>query len=226
MRWEEHRFFAERWRILAALLIVMVFGGKAEVFPASARHDGVENTPQIRTISEFSARLIWRRDGKVSKAQLFVKDNRYRIEHLGGLKTELGFAGVTIVRLDQQKVWYIYSDRRLVLSVPATDQDVLPLSVALEGETKRTLIGDAFVGKRQAKLFEVEVVTEVGQRETYYEWVDVEGEVLLKLLSQDRDWWVEYEHVVVSKQPDFYFEVPLGYRKVETQETYSEQQGS
>jgi len=40
----------------------------------------------------------------------------------------------------------------------------------------------------------------------------------LKLLSQDRDWFVEYHHVVLSSQPDYYFEAPLGYRTIEAQE--------
>ena len=51
---------------------------------------------------EFSARLVWRIGKRSSKAQLFVKGDRYRIEHLAGIKTDLGYATVTIVRLDQQ----------------------------------------------------------------------------------------------------------------------------
>jgi len=33
----------------------------------------------------------------------------------------------------------------------------------------------------------------------------------MRTLSQDRDWAVEYEHVVFSKQQDFFFEVPVKY---------------
>ncbi len=167
---------------------------------------------------EFSARLVWRTDGKTSKAQLFVKGDRYRIEHQGGIPTDLGYASVTIVRLDRQKVWYIFSHRRLVLSVPMTQDYLLPFSVSLPGEIKRTLIGDAFAGDRPARLFEVTVVNQDDKQETYFEWVDAERDVLLKLLSQDRDWSVEYEHVVISKQADYFFETPLGYRKIEAEE--------
>ena len=172
--------------------------------------------------AEFSARLIWRRSGETSKAQLFVKGDRYRIEHLGGVKTDLGFASMTIVRLDKGKVWYVYAQRRLVLSVPATREDLLPFSVELNGEVSRTLIGDAVAGKRPAQLYEIKVLTTSGGHEKYYEWVDAERHVLLKLLSQERDWWVEYEHVVVSPQPDYFFESPLGYRKVEAQVVHPE----
>ena len=167
---------------------------------------------------EFSAKLLWKTEGRKAKAQLFVKSDRYRIEHFGGIRTELGYAGVTIVRLDEQKVWYILSERRTVVSVPLTSDYLLPFSVRLEGETSRTLIGDSVVGDRSAMLYEVVVQDRFGQTERFFEWVDPDRNILLKLLSQDRDWFVEYGHVVVSSQPDYYFEPPLGYRMIEAQE--------
>lgn len=166
---------------------------------------------------EFSARLIWKTDGHLSKAQLFVKNDRYRIEHFGGIRTDLGYAGVTIVRLDEQKVWYVLSQRRLVISVPLTAEYILPLSVSLEGEQKRTLIGEGQVENRPALLYEVSVRNRFVGAERYYQWVDPDRDVLWKLMSQDRDWFVEYQHVVISPQPDFYFEPPLGYRVIEAQ---------
>ena len=213
--------YGKRGALVFPFLVIGLFMS----FPLHAGSNQVNSHKEIQpkpSSIEFSARIIWRKGGKTSKAQLFVKGDRYRIEHLGGLKTDLGFAGVTIVRLDKQKVWYVYSQRRLVLSVPATAMDILPLTVTLEDEVGRKLIGDAFVGKRLAQLYEVEVLLPSGRREKYYEWVDSKRQVLLKLLSQDRDWWVEYEHVVVSKQPDYYFETPLGYRTVEAEEAYQE----
>jgi len=167
---------------------------------------------------EFSARLLWKTGGRIAKAQLFVKKDRYRIEPLGGIRTDLGYAGVAIIRLDEQKIWYVFSQRRMVVSVPLTSEYVLPFSVQLKGETSRTVIGDSVVGDQPALLYEVVVRNQFGQLERYFEWVDPEREVLLKLLSQDRDWFVEYHHVVLSSQPDYYFEAPLGYRTIEAQE--------
>ena len=169
---------------------------------------------------EFSARLVWKTNGRTSKAQLFVKNDRYRIEHMGGVKTELGYAGVTIVRLDEQKVWYILSKRRTVVSVPLTSDYLLPFSVTLEGETGRTLIGESMVGDRSAVLYELVVQDRFGQTERFFEWVDPDRNILLKLLSQDRDWFVEYGHVVLSPQPEYYFNPPLGYRMIEAQEAF------
>ncbi|GJL65259.1 MAG: hypothetical protein NPIRA05_02300 [Nitrospirales bacterium] len=209
-------------RFLHITLILLALSSSVSPLAVSARSDALVERTLSQSSIEFSARLVWRRDGKTSKAQLFVKGDRYRLEHWGGIKTDLGLAGVTIVRLDLRKVWYLYSKRRLVLSVPAEPDDVLPLSVKLDGEVRRSFIGDAQVGKRPAHLYEVEVMSPSGQRETYYEWVDPERLVLLKLLSQSRDWQVEYEHVVLSTQPNYYFEPPLGYRKVEAQNKRSE----
>jgi hypothetical protein len=171
--------------------------------------------------AEFSARLIWKHDGRKAKAQVFVKHDRYRIEHMGGVKTELGVAGVTIVRLDEQKVWYVLSQRRMVMSVPLTSDYLLPFSVTLEGETSRNLIGDSMVNSQKALLYDVEVQDRSGTTEKFFEWVDPDRQVLLKLVSQDRDWFVQYEHVVVSSQPEYYFETPLGYRMIEAQEAPS-----
>jgi len=171
--------------------------------------------------AEFSARLIWKHDGRKAKAQLFVKHDRYRIEHMGGVKTGLGYAGVTIVRLDEQKVWYVLSQRRMVVSVPLTSDYLLPFSVTLEGETSRTLIGDSMVNNHEALLYDVAIQDRFGKTEKFFEWIDPDRHVLLKLVSQDRDWFVQYEHVVVSSQPEYYFEAPLGYRIIEAQETQS-----
>jgi len=205
---------------VSVIVIALSIGSPASA--DSEQSDAQDVRPSSESTVEFSARLVWRQDGKTSKAQLFVKGDRYRLEHWGGIHTDLGLAGVTIVRLDLHKVWYIYSQRRLVLSVPAGPKDLLPLSVKLDGEVGRTFIGEAQVGKLPALLYEVEVVSSSGQHEKYYEWVDPERQVLLKLLSQDRDWRIEYRHVVLSTQPDFYFQPPLGYRKIEAKNKPSE----
>ncbi len=123
------------WCFLACVLALGL--GFLTVNEALAQSDSKWGTSP----REFSAKLVWKTDGRRAKAQLFVKSDRYRIEHLGGIRTDLGYAGVTIVRLDEQKVWYILSERRTVVSVPLTSDYLLPFSVRLEGETSRILIG-------------------------------------------------------------------------------------
>ena len=182
---------------------------------------GAQESRNVDTL-EFSSRLTWRTNGKTSHAQLFVKGDRYRIEHRGGVKTDLGYATVTIVRLDKQQVWYILSQRRLVMAVPLTLDYVLPLAVTLDGEISRSRIGDAMVGEQQATLYEV-VVDRHDHPETYYQWVDETRRLLLKLVSLDRDWSVEYGRVVLSKQPEYFFETPLGYRTFQATEKQADE---
>lgn len=198
--------------LVGCAIFLMVAG-----FPLAWVFAGSSNFPH-RGPTEFSARLMWKTGGRIANAQLFVKNDRYRIEPAGGIRTELGYASVLIIRLDEQKTWYVFSQPRMIVSVPLTLDYLLPFSVKLEGETSRTVIGESMVGDQPALLYDVEVKARPGQLERYFEWVDPQREILLKLLSQDRDWFVEYHHVVLSSQPDYYFEAPLGYRIIEAQE--------
>ena len=73
-------------------------------------------------------------------------------------------------------------------------------------------MGDATTIGRASKLFEVRVDYN-GRDERFYEWVDVETGVVLQLVSQDRDWSIEYSRIRLSPQPDYYFEAPTGYQR-------------
>jgi len=180
--------------------------------PPSSPPQTADKVPHVHL--EFSAKVIHRSDGRVREAQLFVKGDRYRLEHRGGVRTDLGYAGVSIVRLDKQEVWFLLSQHRQFLVVPIRPDHRLPLTSRLDGETSRLLIGDASAAGRPARLYDV-TVSRAGGAERYYEWLDVEQDLPLKLMSLNRDWSVEYQHVVFSKQADYFFEVPLGYRRWE-----------
>ncbi len=205
-------------RLLPVFLLSFILMSFSGSFASDVGVPASRNVDEL----EFSARLTWRTNGKTSRAQLFVKGDRYRIEHRGGVKTDMGYATVTIIRLDKQQVWYILSQRRLVMAVPLTLDYVLPLAVTLDGEISRSLIGDAMVGDQEATLYEV-VVDRYERRETYYQWVDAARQLLLKLVSLDRDWSVEYERVVLSKQPEYFFETPLGYRMFQATEKQADE---
>ena len=164
---------------------------------------------------EFSGRLIRHVGGRTLVAQLFVKGDRYRLEHLGGVKTELGYAGISIVRRDKNEVWFLVAQRHEYLAVPLKPEHLLPFEATMEGETERTLIGDAEAAGRPAQLFEVSVTAQSGQSERYFQWIDVEWRIPLKIVSTSHEWSVEYERLVFSKQPGYYFDEPIGYRRWE-----------
>lgn len=156
---------------------------------------------------EFSGDYVKRVDGKTARAQIYVKDDKIRLEHQGGVLTDLGYAGVSIVRLDKHVVWLLLSDRRQYLTVPLRKDHVPPLTEVMEGETARKVVHEETLGKYRTTLYEVTAGS--GQSaEHYYQWVSVEHRLPLRTVSLDRDWAVEYEHVVFSKQQDFFFDVP------------------
>lgn len=167
---------------------------------------------------EFSARMISQIGGRQSQAQLYVQGNKYRIEPQAGISTALGYAGVSIVRFDKREVWLVLSRRRQVLVVPAQREDRLLLAPELEGETKREFVGPSKAGGRDARLYELEV-NRGGEVERYYEWVDAEHGLILKLMSQDRAWLLMYDHVRFNPQPGYFFESPLGYARVHLEES-------
>jgi len=132
--------------------------------PPSSRPQTAEKGTQVHL--EFSAKVVQRSDGRLREAQLFVKGDRYRLEHRSGVRTDLGNAGVSIVRLDKQEVWFLLSQRRQFLVVPIRPDHQLPLTSHLEGETSRLLIGDASSAGRPARLYEVTIARAGGLART------------------------------------------------------------
>ena len=161
--------------------------------------------------AEFSASLVKRVEGRRFEAQVFAKGDRIRLEYKYAVKTELGYSSIEIIRLDKRESWFLLAQRRQILSVPVKPEEILPIQPTLPGEQNRTLVGDATTIGRPSKLYEVRVDYN-GRNERFYEWVDVETGVVLKLMSQDRDWSIEYLRIRLSPQPDYYFEAPTGYQ--------------
>jgi hypothetical protein len=163
----------------------------------------------------FSGTIVKRVDGKTYHAQVFGKEDRLRLEYRYAVRTELGFYAIEIIRLDLGERWYLLPQQKVLLVVPVTD-DTVPIRAKLVGETNRIPVGDASVARRTARLFYVEV-NRTGIAERYYEWVDAEMNVVLKLVSLDRDWSFEYERLKLSPQPRVYFEAPPGYHRRESE---------
>lgn len=171
----------------------------------------VEGGDTLPIESEFSGILIKRVGGKNYYAQVFAKGDRLRLEYKYAIRTELGYSAIEIIRPDLGERWYLLPQLKQLLVLPITD-DTLSIRAELAGETSRTSVGEATVAGRAARLFEVHVKRE-GIPERFYEWVDAETGIVLKLVSQDRDWSFAYERIRMSTQPNQYFAEPPGYRK-------------
>lgn len=199
-----------RWGIASWLLGVALL--PAALFLPNPCHGGTPASSVGEQRAEFSGKLIKRVEGRRSEAHVFAKPDRLRIEYKYAIRTELGLSTIEIIRLDKQESWFLVARLRRILSVPVRAQDVLPLQPRLPGEQSRQLLGDATVAGRPATLYEVETDYN-GRRERYYEWLDRSSDIVLKLVSQDRDWSIEYAQINFSPQPDAYFEEPVGYER-------------
>ena len=77
---------------------------------------------------EFTADQITKTDGRTHKANIYYRDDRWRIEH-----HSLGPVNVTIVRKDKQLVWLLLSRMRHFKTISyAPDHDLIVTEV-LEG---------------------------------------------------------------------------------------------
>ena len=161
---------------------------------------------------EFSGSIVKQVNGKKHQAHVFAKGDRLRLEYKYAIRTDYGYAGIEIIRLDLAEAWYLLAQQKELLVTPIDPDDVLPMQPVLPGERNRTLVGDATAVGRAAHLYEIQT-TRHGRTEQWYEWVDVETEVVLKLVSRDRDWLFTYERIKWSPQPSEYFKEPLGYQK-------------
>jgi hypothetical protein len=161
---------------------------------------------------EFSGSLIKQINGKKYQAQVFAKGDRLRLEYKYAIRTDYGYAAVEIIRLDRAEAWYLLAQQKEMLVTPLDPDDVLPMHPILPGERSRTLVGEATAVGRAAQLYEVQTDRH-GRLEQWYEWVDAERGIVLKLVSRDRDWSFSYERIRWSPQPTEYFNEPRGYRK-------------
>jgi hypothetical protein len=162
--------------------------------------------------AEFSGSLVKTVKGRRYQAQVFAKGDRLRLEYKYAIRTERGHAAIEIIRLDKSETWYLLAQQKELLVTGLDPDDLLPLRPALPGERDRILVGDATVAGRATQLFEVQA-DHHGRVERFYEWVDLDTGVVLKLVSRDREWSFEYERFRLSPQPAYYFEEPPGYKK-------------
>ena len=205
-------------RVHTTLLLMLLFGSSTWLLTNSA----IANET-ISSRQEFSGSITKRVNGKKHQAQVFAKGDRLRLEYKYAIRTDYGYAAIEIIRLDQSEAWYLLAQQRELLVTPLDPDDVLPMQASLPGERERTLVGDATVAGRAAQLYEVQTDRH-GRMEHFYEWVDLETAIVLKLVSRDRDWSFEYERIRWSPQPSYYFDEPPGYKK-RTGATAPKQQG-
>jgi len=158
---------------------------------------------------EFSADQITRINGKSRKANLYYRDEMWRLEH-----HDLGPVNVTIVRKDKQVTWLLLSRMRHFKTVPYDPEQAPKVTELLEGEVAREEIGTETLDGHPTTLYEV-TVRRGDKTDLYYQWLATDIRFPMKLAKKDGSWIVEYRHVKLRPVSDFLFQLPLNFQPLE-----------
>lgn len=158
---------------------------------------------------EFTADQITKIDGRTHKANVYYRDQMWRIEH-----HSMGPVNVSIVRKDKQVVWLILSRMKHFKTIPYSSEQDLRVTKKLEGEVSRQEIGSEIREGHPTILYEV--TTKQGERvEQYYQWVATDIQFPMKLAKKDGSWIVEYQHVKLRSVSDSLFNLPVNFQPLE-----------
>jgi hypothetical protein len=158
---------------------------------------------------EFTADQVTKIDGRSHKANIYYRDQMWRIEH-----HSMGPVNVSIVRKDKQVVWLLLSRMKHFKTMPYSPEQDLSVSEKLDGEVSRQEIGKEVREGHPTILYEV--TTKQGEHiELYYQWVATDIHFPMKLAKKDGSWIVEYQHVKLLSVSDYLFNLPLNFHPLE-----------
>ena len=158
---------------------------------------------------EFSADQITHINGHSRKANIYYRDDRWRLEH-----HDLNPVNVTIVRKDKQIMWLLLSRMRHFKTVPYDPDQAPKVHEKLDGEVKREAIGTETLDGHPTTLYQV-TVQEANREDVYYQWLATDIRFPLKLARKDGSWQVEYRHVKLRPVSDFLFQLPVNFQPLE-----------
>ncbi len=158
---------------------------------------------------EFSADQITRVNGRSHKANIYYRDDMWRLEH-----HELGPVNVTIVRKDKQVMWLLLSRMKHFKTVPYDPEQAPKVRERLEGEVAREEIGTETLDGHPTTLYQVTVRRD-GREDVYYQWLATDIKFPLKLAKKDGSWVVEYKHVKLRPLSDYLFQLPVNFQPLE-----------
>lgn len=158
---------------------------------------------------EFSADQITRVNGRSHKANIYYRDEMWRLEH-----HELGPVNVTIVRKDKQVMWLLLSRMKHFKTIPYDPEQAPKVRERLEGEVAREEIGTETLDGHPTTLFQV-TVRRGGREDVYYQWLATDIKFPLKLAKKDGSWVVEYKHVKLRSLSDYLFQLPVNFQPLE-----------
>ena len=163
---------------------------------------------------EFMADQITRINGHSRKANIYYRDDMWRLEH-----HDVGPVNVTIVRKDKQLMWLLLSRMKHFKTVPYDADQAPKVSERLDGEVAREQIGTEVLDGHPTILYLITVrqgsAGTPERTDQYYQWLATDIHFPLKLAKKDGDWIVEYRHVKLKPQSDFLFQLPVNFQPLE-----------
>ena len=158
---------------------------------------------------EFTADRITKVDGHARKANIYYRDNMWRIEH-----HSLSPVNVTIVRKDKGVMWLLLSRMKHFKTLPYDPEQDLQVSEHLKGEVSREEIGTETREGHPTILYEV-AVKQGDRTDVYYQWLATDIRFPMKLAKKDGSWIVEYQHVKLRSVTDYLFQLPVNFQPLE-----------
>ncbi|MER3422152.1 MAG: hypothetical protein C4293_01855 [Nitrospiraceae bacterium] len=158
---------------------------------------------------EFSADQITRINGHTRRANIYYRDQMWRLEH-----QELSPVNVTIVRKDKQVIWLLLSRMKHFKTIPYDPEQAPKVSERLEDEVAREEIGTETLDGHPTTLYLV-TVRKGDRTDLYYQWLATDIRFPLKLAKKDGSWIVEYRNVRLRPISDFLFQLPVNFQPLE-----------
>jgi hypothetical protein len=158
---------------------------------------------------EFTADQITKVNGRVHKANIYYRDDMWRLEH-----HEISPVNVTIVRRDKQVMWLLLSRMKHFKTIPYDPDQAPKVTEQLEGEVAREEIGTEVFDGHPTTLYQVTVRTR-GRELGYYQWVATDLHFPVKLARKDGSWIVEYRNVKLRPVSDLMFQLPVNFQPLE-----------
>ncbi len=158
---------------------------------------------------EFTADQITKIGGHTRKANLYYRDDRWRLEH-----HTMGPVNVTIVRKDKQVMWLLLSRMKHFKTVPYDPEQDPKVFERLEGEVSREEIGTETREGHPTILYEV-TVKQGDRTDVYYQWLATDIRFPMKLAKKDGSWIIEYQHVKMRSVTDYLFQLPVNFQPLE-----------
>lgn len=165
--------------------------------------------PSIAAALEFAADQIVRADGHTRKANLYYRDQMWRLEH-----NDLGPVNVTIVRKDKQVTWLLLSRMKHFKTIPYSPEHEPMVAEHLDGEVRREEIGTENLDGHPTTLYQV-TVQKGNKTLEYYQWLATDIHFPLKLARKDGSWQVQYRNVRIRPLSDFLFQLPVNFQPLE-----------